>query len=274
MEIIKAVCENLTLVKEQSPLVHHITNYVTVNDCANMVLALGGSPVMADDIDEVEEMVSLAGALVINVGTLNARTIESMLVAGKKANKIGVPVVLDPVGIGATALRTDTVVKLIKEVKFAVIRGNMSEIKILSGLNVEIKGVDSIADDTNGKETAVNLARKLQTVIAITGSLDVITDGEKVCIISNGEKILSKLTGTGCMSTSLVGTYLGASRNPFTAAVAGVMTMGLAGELALKSMGSNDGIGTFRAKLFDEVYKMNVETIMVGGKLQYEETGC
>lgn len=271
MELLKAVCENLTLVKEKSPLVHHITNYVTVNDCANIVLALGGSPVMADDINEVEEMVSFAGALVINVGTLNARTVESMIAAGKRANRLGVPVVLDPVGVGATALRTNTVAELMKEVKFAVIRGNMSEIKILSGLNVEIKGVDSIADDVNGKEIAVNLAKKLQCTIAITGAVDVISDGERVCLISNGDKILSKVTGTGCMSTSLIGTYLGASNDSFAAAIAGVMTMGLAGELALKSLNSNDGIGSFKVRLFDEIYKMNTETIAAGGKLQYEE---
>ncbi len=225
---------------------------------------------MADDINEVEEMVSFAGALVINVGTLNARTIESMIAAGKKANELGIPVILDPVGVGATALRTNTVEKLIKEVKFAVIRGNMSEIKILSGLNVEIKGVDSAASDENGEEIAVSLSKKLNSVIAITGAVDIIADGDKVCHISNGDKILSKVTGTGCMSTSLIGTYAGATEDYFLAAIAGVMTMGLAGELAYNSLNENDGIGTFKVRLFDEIYKMNFETIMRGGKLQYE----
>lgn len=270
MKLLNSICESLATVKEKSPLIHHITNYVTVNDCANIVLALGGSPVMADDINEVEQMVSFAGALVINVGTLNARTIESMLAAGKKANELGIPVILDPVGVGATSLRTDTVETLIKEVNFSVIRGNMSEIKILSGLNVEIKGVDSIADDADGKEIAVNLSKKLQCVIAITGAVDIIADGDKVCFISNGDKILSKVTGTGCMSTSLIGTYAGATKDYFAAAIAGVMTMGLAGELAQKSLKPEEGIGTFRARLFDEIYKMNSETILAGGKLQYE----
>ena len=271
MDLLKAVCENLAAVKEKAPLVHHITNYVTVNDCANMVLALGGSPVMADDISEVEEMVSFASALVINVGTLNTRTIDSMIAAGKRANQLGTPVILDPVGVGATKLRTDTVAKLIKEIKFSIIRGNMSEIKILSGLDVEIKGVDSIAAESNGKEIAINLSKKLQSIIAITGAVDVISDGERVCLISNGNKILSKVTGTGCMSTSLIGTYAGASRDYLAAAIAGVMTMGLAGELALKSLDNGEGIGTFRMRLFDEIYKMNAETILAGGKLQYEQ---
>lgn len=270
MELLKEICGNLEAVKEKSPLIHHLTNYVTVNDCANIVLALGGSPVMADDISEVEEMVAFAGALVINVGTLNARTIESMIAAGKRANELGVPVILDPVGVGATALRTNTVENLIKEVRFSVIRGNMSEIKIISGLNVEIKGVDSAASEEGGKEIAVKLSKKLGAVIAITGAVDVIADGDKVCLISNGDKILSKVTGTGCMSTSLIGTYAGATKDYFLAAIAGVMTMGLAGELAYKSLKESDGIGTFKVRLFDEIYKMNSETILQGGKLQYE----
>lgn len=270
MELLKAICESLTLVKERSPLIHQITNYVTVNDCANIVLALGGSPVMADDIDEVEQMVSFAGALVINLGTLNQRTIESMIAAGKKANNLGIPVVLDPVGVGATQLRTNTAQELLKEVKMSIVRGNMSEIKILSGLNVEIKGVDSIADDADGKEIAVKLSKKLNCIIAITGVVDVIAEGDRVCLISNGHKILSMVTGTGCMSTALIGTYAGVTKDYFTAAVAGVMTMGLAGELAQKSLSMEEGIGTFKVRLFDEIYKMNSETILVGGKLQYE----
>ena len=146
----------------------------------------------------------------------------------------------------------------------------MSEIKILSGLNVEIKGVDSAASDENGEEIAVSLSKKLHSVIAITGAVDIIADGDKVCHISNGDKILSKVTGTGCMSTSLIGTYAGAAEDYFLAAIAGVMTMGLAGELAYNSLKENDGIGTFKVRLFDEIYKMNFETIMRGGKLQYE----
>lgn len=270
MELVNKIIENLETVKGKSPLIHHITNYVTVNDCANMVLAIGASPVMADDIAEVEEMVGFAGALVINVGTLNERTIESMVAAGKKANSLGVPVILDPVGVGATKLRTETVARLIKEVSFAVIRGNMSEIKILSGLNVEIKGVDSTADAEGGEEIAKALAKKLNSVVAITGAVDIITDGVRTCKISNGHKILSMVTGTGCMSTSLIGSYAGGTTDYYVAATAGVMTMGLAGELAQKSLTKTEGIGTFKARLFDEIYKMKAETIAQGAKLQYE----
>jgi hydroxyethylthiazole kinase len=271
MDLLKAICENLEYVKEKSPLVHHITNYVTVNDCANIVLALGGSPVMADDICEVEEMVAFAGALIINIGTLNSRTIDSMIAAGRKANKLGIPVILDPVGVGATHLRRDTASRLLKEIKFAIIRGNMSEIKMLAGLDVKIKGVDSAASEEGGKDVAIGLARSLKCVIAITGAVDVISDGERICFISNGDKMLSKVTGTGCMSTSLIGTYSAASKDYFVSAAAGVMTMGLAGELALKSLNAAEGIGTFRMRLFDQVYRMNSEIMLTGGSLQYEQ---
>ena len=161
MSVLKEISQLIGNVKDKKPLVHHITNYVTVNDCANMVLAIGGSPVMADDLAEVEEMLAFASALVINIGTLNERTIQSMITAGKKANQLGVPVVLDPVGVGATTLRTETTAILLKEVRFAVIRGNMSEIKMIAGLNVQIKGVDSIASEENGIEIAKALAVKL-----------------------------------------------------------------------------------------------------------------
>ncbi|MBP0725677.1 hydroxyethylthiazole kinase [Bacillus sp. RG28] len=268
MTILNEISKLLQLVKENKPLVHHITNYVTVNECANMVLALGGSPVMADDLAEVEEMVSFASALVINIGTLNERTIQSMITAGKKANQLGVPVILDPVGVGATSLRTETVTILLKEVRFAVVRGNMSEIKMIAGSDVEIKGVDSIADDENGVEIAKLLSAKLGCVVAITGAVDIIAEKDRVCTISNGDKILADVTGTGCMSTSLIGTYAGATSDYFLAAAAGITTMGLSGELAKQRLTDGQGIGTFRINLFDEVSKMNAETLLNGGKIQ------
>lgn len=269
MELLNLICKNLEEIKEKSPLIHHITNYVTVNDCANMVLAIGASPVMADDIDEVNEMVSYAGSLVINIGTLNSRTIKSMISAGKKANELGIPVILDPVGIGATKLRTETVMELVKEVKFAVIRGNMSEIKLLAGFNADIKGVDSVESEAGGDEIAIQLSNKLQCVAAITGAVDIITDGKNICHIMNGDKMLSKVTGTGCMCTSLIGSYLGASKDYFVSTVAGVMTMGLAGELSLKALKPEEGIGTFKTGLFDEVYHLNTEKILAGGNMTY-----
>lgn len=270
MNIREKLAASLSSVKEKSPLIHHITNYVTVNDCANIVLAIGASPVMADDLAEVEEMVGFASALVLNIGTLNSRTIDSMLAAGKRAKALGIPIILDPVGVGATTLRTQTTEKLIQEVKPTVIRGNMSEIKVLAGLDVAIKGVDSVADEQNGASIAQKLASDWGCVIAITGKTDIISDGERVCQIDNGHKILSDVTGTGCMTTSLIGAYCGANEDIFTATVAGIVSMGLAGELAQQSLKPGEGIGTFRARLFDNIYNLTPESLARGGKVSCE----
>lgn len=272
MEIREKIFANLSAVKEKSPLIHHITNYVTVNDCANIVLAIGGSPVMADDLEEVAEMVGFASALVLNIGTLNSRTIESMLVAGLRAKELGVPVILDPVGVGATKLRTNTAEKLIRELKPEVIRGNMSEIKVLAGLEVAIKGVDSLADEQDSSLIAKKLASELSCVIAITGKTDVVSDGCQVCLLDNGHRILADVTGTGCMTTSLVGTFCGVTntKDYFTAAVAGIISMGLAGEMAQASLRHGEGIGTFRARLLDSIYNLTPETLAREGKISYE----
>ena len=267
MEILQEVSESLLALKNKKPLVHHITNYVTVNDCANITLAIGASPVMADDIGEVEEMVSFASSLVLNIGTLNSRSIESMVAVGKKAKKRGIPIVFDPVGVGATSLRTTTAKRIIEEVRPSVIRGNMSEMKILAGFDADIKGVDSIADEVDGEKVARQLSQKLGCVIAITGKQDVIAQGDRVCLIDNGHPILSQVTGTGCMATSLIACYCGAAEDWFLGAVAGVMTMGLAGELAQQSLQAGEGIGTFRARLFDTVWSMTPELMRKGGSI-------
>lgn len=268
MSVLNEISKLIGDVKGKKPLVHHITNYVTVNDCANMVLAIGGSPVMADDLAEVEEMLAFASALVINIGTLNERTIQSMITAGKKANQLGIPVILDPVGVGATTLRTETTAILLKEVRFAVIRGNMSEIKIIAGINVQIKGVDSVANEENGIEIARALAVKLGTVVAITGAVDIVASLDKVCKISNGDKMLADVTGTGCMSTSLIGTFAGVTKDYFLAAIAGITIMGLSGELAKERLTKDQAIGTFKVNLFDEISKMSAETLLKGGKIE------
>lgn len=270
MEIRKKIFSNLSEVKEKSPLIHHITNYVTVNDCANIVLALGGSPVMADELDEVAEMVGFASALVLNIGTLNSRTIASMLLAGRRAKELGVPVILDPVGVGATMLRTNTAEKLIRELKPEVIRGNMSEIKVLAGLDVAIKGVDSLADEQGSSLIAKKLATELGCVIAITGKTDVVSDGRQVCLLENGHRILADVTGTGCMTTSLVGTYCGVTNDYFTATVAGIISMGLAGEIAQASLRHGEGIGTFRVRLLDSIYNLTPEILAKEGQISYE----
>ncbi len=267
MEILQKISASLVALKEKRPLVHHITNYVTVNDCANITLAIGASPVMADDIEEVEEMVSFASALVLNIGTLNSRSIASMLGAGKKAKARAIPIVFDPVGVGATALRTATAKRIVEEVGPTVIRGNMSEIKLIAGLDANIKGVDSIADEFDGEKVACQLSQKLGCIIAITGKQDIIAQGERVCRIDNGHAILSQVTGTGCMASSLTACYCGATDDWFTGAAAGVMTMGLAGELAQQSLKPGEGIGTFRTRLFDAVWSMTPEAIRKGGRI-------
>jgi len=267
MEILQSIADNLRSLKNAKPLIHHITNYVTVNDCANMTLAIGASPVMADDIGEVEEMVSFSAALVLNMGTLNFRTIESMLAAGKKANKMGIPVIFDPVGVGATKLRTVTAQRIIREVCPSVIRGNMSEIKMIAGFQESIKGVDSVASEEDGEQVAQELSQKLGCVIAITGKQDIIAQGDRILRIDNGHPMLSQVTGTGCMATSLIGCYCGVATDCFTGTIAGIMTMGLAGELAQHSLLAGEGIGTFRMRLFDAVWAMTPGLLLQLGKV-------
>jgi hydroxyethylthiazole kinase len=268
MEFHEKCVTALEEVKKSKPLVHNITNYVTVNDCANIILAIGGSPIMADEIAEVEDMVAIASCLVINMGTLNERTVASMIKAGKKANELKKPVVFDPVGVGAGPYRNKSAQKLLNEVEFAVIRGNMSEIKFLSGLAVQTKGVDSVADESGGIEAAKAFAAKMGCVAAVTGKTDIITDGQSVCLIENGHQILTGVTGTGCMTSALVGTYCGAIKDYFVAAAAGVMSMGLAGERAQKTLKNDEGIGTFRMRLFDAIYNMSGNNFRQEGRIK------
>ena len=259
----------LSNVRKAKPLVHCITNYITANDCANVILALGGSPTMADAIEEVEEMATQASAVVINLGTIANGVVDVMIKAGKAANKSGVPIVFDPVGVGATTFRKESAFRLLNEVKFSVVRGNMAEIKILSGLEANSKGVDS-AEEVNfndAKEIARNLVRKLNTVVAITGVVDYISDGERVVVIENGNEMLTRVTGTGCMTTALVGTYLGGNSNYLAAATAAVATMGLAGDIALDKLKAGEGSGSFRVNIIDGVYNLDGEIFEERGKI-------
>lgn len=278
MDINKKIIELLKDVKEKNPLVHHITNYVTVNDCANITLAIGGSPVMAEDINEVRDMITLASSLVINIGTLNSKSVESMLEAGKRANELNIPVILDPVGAGATPYRTETAKRIISEVKLAVIRGNLSEIKTLYGIETKTKGVDSSEcisgnsnDFTDEKEMARAFANRLNTVIAITGAVDIITDGKTTYTVENGHKIMSKITGTGCMCTSLIGSFLGAGNNNLLAALSGIVSMGIAGEIAYEGLDKNQGsTGTLKVKILDAIYNLSEAEIMKRSKINEE----
>jgi len=268
-EIYKKLFENI---RAKKPLIHHITNYVTANDCANITLAVGASPVMADDIAEVSDICAISSALLINMGTLNAHTIESMLTAGKTANRLNIPVVFDPVGVGASSLRNKTARKFLNEIKVSVLRGNISEIKFIAGLQSETKGVDAsnrdLTDDTI--PIAKNLSKKLDCVVAITGAVDIISNGEKNVSIKNGHKMLSNITGTGCMCSSLIASFCGASpKNIFESAITAISIMGIAGEIAFSKSGGN-GNGSFRTALHDAVSKINAEIFKERVKI-YEE---
>lgn len=267
----------LTTISNQPPLVHSITNYVTVNDCANIVLACGGAPIMADDINEVEEIISICNALVINIGTLNERTVAAMIKAGKKANRLGRPVILDPVGAGASTLRTSTVFKLLEEVQFSVIRGNVSEIKTIDQGSGTTKGVDAdISDAVNTDNLdqmiafAKALSEKTGAVIAMTGAIDIVADSQKALVIRNGHPMMSRITGTGCMLTAVIGSYCGANPDHLLlATAAAVSCIGLCGELAFEKVQTNQaGTASFRTYLIDAMSLMNAQTLEGGIKLE------
>ena len=263
-------------VRDKKPLVHNITNYVTVNDCANITLAIGASPIMADDIDEVEDIVSICNGLNINIGTLNKRTIESMIAAGKKANELNKPVILDPVGAGASKLRTETAQRLLKEVKFSVIRGNISEIKTLAAGSGTTKGVDADVADAVTEENldeAVAFAKafseKSGSIVAITGAIDLVSDGRKCYVIRNGRPEMGRITGTGCQLSGLMTAYLVANpEQKLEAAAAAVCTMGLAGEIGWSYMQKGDGNSTYRNRIIDAIYNMTKEQLDEGAKYE------
>lgn len=263
------VTELLGEVRIKKPLVHNITNYVTVNDCANVTLAIGASPIMADDIGEVVEITTISAALVINIGTLNQRTVEAMLCSAKKANELGIPIVFDPVGAGASTLRNKTTENILSKVKISVLRGNMSEISFIAGLGATTKGVDASESDLQSKDgvaIATTVAKKLGCVVAITGATDIISDGQRVVKIANGHKILSSVTGTGCMTTALVGAFCGASQDTFAAAIGGIASMGIAGEIAYEKAGAK-GTGRFHMAIIDAISQLTPDIILERAKI-------
>lgn len=260
-----------------TPLVHCITNYVTVNDCANIILASSASPIMADDAEEVEDITSIANSLVINLGTLNTRTINSMIIAGKKANELNHPVILDPVGVGASTFRTNTALNLLKEINFSVIRGNISEIKTLLDNTNTTKGVDANENDSitlSNLNSVINIAKELShksnSIVAITGAIDVVTDGSKTYIIKNGHKLMSKVTGTGCMSTAVIGSFCGSNpNNILEATVTALCSMGLCGELSYEKISKLDeGTSSFKTYLIDFMSKMDYTLLSGGAKYE------
>ena len=264
----------LNQVREKKPLVQCITNFVTVNDCANIILAAGGSPTMAEHPLEVEEAVSKVQALVCNTGAIDKS--ESMILAGKQANILGKPVILDPVGAGGTQLRRNTVKRLMENVHFTVIRGNASEIRYLAGQNTCGSGVDVSALDEITEENlspavsmAEELARKLDTVIVISGKIDAVTDGNRTCILRNGCATMARITGSGCMLTALMGAFCGSSDDAFAAACAATAAMGVSGELAEdRRIRNGTGNATFRNDLIDAVFNLTAEQLTQGANYE------
>ena len=256
-------------VREKHPLVHNITNYVTVNDVANILLACGGSPIMADDSEEVEDITSICQGLNINIGTLNKNTIPSMFLAGKKANALGHVVLLDPVGAGASGLRTKTANELVRDIKFTVIRGNISEIRTLIEGTGNTKGVDADLADAVTEDNLDETIKKLKafskvtgSVIAVTGAIDLVADAEKCYVIRNGRPEMGAITGTGCQLSGMMTAFLCANvEQPLEAAAAAICAMGIAGEIGFEHLREGEGNSTYRNRIIDAIYHMDGNTL-------------
>lgn len=267
---------SLNAVRETTPLVHCITNYVTVNDCANALLACGASPIMSDDPLDVEEITSICSGLVLNIGTLNAQTIAGMHVAAQRATELGHPIVLDPVGAGASKLRTETASSLLDAFGVTVVRGNASEIKALSGVSVKTRGVDvdpvDVIDESNSKTAgkfASEMARRTGAIVAITGALDVVADDTRAFVVRNGSPLMGRITGAGCTLSAVCGAYIAArSDDPLAAILAAVTQFGVAGEVAAGRMAPEDGNGSFRTYLLDALFNMNTAVLEARARVE------
>ena len=260
--------QSLARIRERTPLIHNITNFVVMNDTANILLALGASPVMAHAVQEVREMVAYAGALVLNIGTLEEAWIEAMLVAGEEANLRGIPVVLDPVGAGATRLRTATTERIRSAVRVAVVRGNAAELATIAGMEAEIRGVDSVS---SGDPAAVArlAAARFGGVAVVSGVVDHVADSSRAAEVGNGDALMGRITGSGCMATATVGAFLAVEPDPFLAATEAMIAFGIAGEIAAER---SAGPGTFRAQLIDAVAALDEATIMARTRAVVRET--
>ena len=267
MNLSEKAAENLMALREKKPLIHNITNFVVMNYTANALLAMGASPVMAHAPNEVEDMVSFAGALVLNIGTLTDVWINSMVKAGKKASQLNTPIVLDPVGSGATALRTNSAKQIINDTTITVIRGNASEILSLRDENSKTKGVDSIHSVDQAAQAARNLAEELHTTLAITGPVDLITDGQRVLRVSNGHPLMACVTGTGCTATATIGAFLAVDNDALSATATALSFFGLAGEIAAETASAP---GTFMIKLLDALYTITPAKLREGCRIEGE----
>jgi hydroxyethylthiazole kinase len=258
----------LHALSERKPLVHHITNYVTVNLVANVTLCTGALPVMAHAKEEVEEMENLASALCINIGTLDSNQIEAMLLAGRRANERGIPVVLDPVGAGATTFRTETAGRLLSELDVAAVCGNAGEIATLAGLAAEVRGVESLAGDAEG--AVVQAARSLGVIAAATGEVDYVSDGERTLAVSNGHPLMGRVVGSGCASTAVVGCFAAVGGGDLETVAHALAYFGRAGEVAA---GATEGAGTFEPRLLDALSRIAGDPNYLDSGLRVEEAG-
>nr|WP_201389770.1 hydroxyethylthiazole kinase [Ktedonobacter sp. SOSP1-85] len=259
MQVADGMTTLLRRVRERHPLIHHITNLVVMNDTANVTLAIGASPVMAHALEEVEEMVNLADCLLLNIGTLTVEQVEAMVRAGKRANERGIPIVLDPVGAGATSMRTESALRLLRELRIAVIRGNASEIGALIGVEAQTRGVDA---HTLGEEREVVVRRAAQAFgcsVAMTGTRDLVSDGTRLASVDNGHSFLAAITGSGCMSTTMVAAFLAIEVDACLASIVALSAFGIAGEIAAERAG---GPGTFRSHLLDAIAALDEATMI------------
>ena len=256
--------ENLQKIRETKPLIHNITNFVVMNYTANVLLSMGASPVMAHAENEVEDMVAFAGALVLNIGTLTDNWVASMVMAGQKATKLHKPIILDPVGSGATPFRTASAMAIIEKTKIGVIRGNASEILSLGSQRSTTKGVDTMHSVQDAAVTATFLAQELDTILAITGPIDVVTDGSRVFNIANGHPLMPYVTGTGCSATAVIGAFAAVDTDYLTAAATALAFFGLAGEMTGKAV---NGPGSFMIHLLDTLYTMTPEQLEKGCRI-------
>jgi hydroxyethylthiazole kinase len=250
--------EDIEKIRSEAPLVHNITNYVVMNTTANALLAIGASPVMAHAVEEVEEMVGLAGALVINIGTLSSAWIDSMLKAAAAAGVRGIPYILDPVGAGATAFRTETSLRIIETAVPAVLRGNPSEIRAIHYAEAATKGVDSRHSTEAALEAAQKLSETLGTTVSVSGETDLIIEGQNIVSIANGHPVMPRVTGLGCTASALTGAFAAVNSSSFSAAAHAMAAMGIAGEMAAEK---SSGPGSFQMNFLDALYMLDADEI-------------
>ena len=252
-------------VRKNHPLVHHITNYVTVNDCANITICAGGAPIMADAIEEVAEMTGIVGALVLNIGTLNHVQIESMLAAGRKASEMNIPIILDPVGAGATRFRTETARRLLDKLEITILKGNAGEIGVLAGADAKVRGVDSAGLTGDPVVIAKEFASVAGLTVVVSGAADIVTDGKRVLLVENGHTMMGGISGTGCMAASVAGVYAAEVKDPVHAAAAALAAFGIAGERAAARA---QGPYSFKVALFDELSGLTPAVLQSDAKIR------